>query len=506
MNELTLSQRVLIFISLSLATFMMVLDYSIANISIPYISGDLSTSVDQGTYVITSFSVGNAIGLATTGWMTKRIGDVKLFFWSIILFTIFSFICGFSISLSMLVISRFIQGLVAGPIIPLSQSLLIKTGDPEKKTRDLNIWSTIVIVAPVAGPILGGYLSYWYAWPWIFYINIPVGIFCAIAVRSLLWDRSSPVEKAPGDIPGIFLLVMFVSCFQIFLDKGQEWDWFNSLKIRWLMVGFIVAFIYLLIRELFTKHPFLKLSLFRIPSFTLSIICVMISYAIYFGTIVIVPFWLQQFMGYDAITAGLAVSTLGIAPVFLSMTTAWVMKKIKTILTLVLSFVIFAAACFYTAYFTTDVDFKHIAFSRFIFGFGFTYYISPLLAMSVQDVPDKDLPNATGIFHYFRALFGAVGTSVFTTLFLRRTIFHHERVGSLLTPFNPFTPDVNNIQTANILNNLLDQQAALLALDDAFFLMGWSFIGLMILLIGWRLRCKYRKVPEKEQKILHAGE
>lgn len=500
-TNLSFGRWVLLFVCLSLATFMMVLDYSIANISIPYIAGDLSVSTDEGTYVITSFAVGNAIGLALTGWLTKRVGEIRLMVAAIALFTLFSWACGFSIDLNMLIVNRFIQGLVAGPVIPLSQSLIIKNGAPENRTRDMAFWALIVITAPVLGPLMGGYISYWYTWPWIFYINIPIGIFCCIGIWHIKKDQESPTENVPSDIPGILLLTIFVSCLQIFLDKGQQWDWFNSNTIRILFVGYIVAFVYLLIQELGSDAPFLKLRLFKIPSFTLSIICLAISYAIYFGTIVIVPLWLQEYMGYDAIWAGIAVSALGIGPILLSAFTPGLIKKLGNLPTLILSFVVFGSACFYTAYFTTDVDVQHIAFSRFIFGLGFVVYITPLIGMCVQDISMEELPNATGIFHFIRAMVGGIGTSVFTTLFQRRTIFHHEVVGSYLTLDRPLTPQTDSIQELAGLNRLLDQQAAMLAINDAFFLMGWAFVALVALLVVWRL-IRGKRTPT-QQPVQH---
>jgi DHA2 family multidrug resistance protein len=390
----------------------------------------------------------------------------------------------------MLVICRFIQGLVAGPVIPLSQSLLIREGTPESRNKDLAIWSTIVITAPVVGPILGGYISDWYNWSWIFYINIPMGLFCAAALWTLLRHRESDIEKIPGDVLGIILLVIGVSCLQIFLDKGQEWDWFNSNKIRLLIIGTIMAFTYLIIREKWYKMPLLNLRLFSIPSFTISIICLSISYAIYFGTVVLVPLWLQEYMDYTAEWAGFAVCALGIGPIFLTMVSPRLINKFGYLLTLMASFVIFGIGCFLTTFFTTDIDLYHIALTRFIFGLGFVCYIGPLISMSVQHIAAQDLPNATGIFHFFRSMFGGIGTSVFTTLWLRRTYFHHERIGANLTPFNPVTPQAADQASLAQLNNSLDKQAAILALNDAFYLMGWLFVGLVVLLLIWHFWTK----------------
>jgi MFS transporter, DHA2 family, multidrug resistance protein len=484
-NPLPFLQRMALFVFLSLATFMIVLDYSIANVAIPYISGGLSVSNDQGTYVITSFAVGSAIGLALTGWLTKRVGEIKLMVLSIALFTFFSWTCGLSVNLEMLVIGRFIQGLVSGPIIPLSQSLILTEGTPESRNKDLSIWSLIVVAAPVVGPILGGYISDWYHWSWIFYINIPVGIVCSMGIWFIMYQRETKIERVPGDFWGIILLVIAVSCLQILLDKGEQWDWWNSRMIQTLTITSIVGFTFLIIRELWFPSPFLDLRIFANPSFLLSIICLMVSYGIYFGTIVLVPLWLQEYMEYNAEWAGLAVAALGIGPVFLALTTPKIIAKVGNVLTLIISFSFFAIGCFYTAFFTTDVDIFHIAFGRFIFGLGFVCYITPLFTMSVEGMTKSMLPNATGIFHCMRSIMGAVGTSVFTTLWIRRTIFHHERIGEMLTPYNPITPQASDPASLTLLNRSLDKQAALLAINDAFYLMSWLYVALIVLLLGW---------------------
>ncbi len=492
MTPITTIERVILFICVSLVTFMMVLDYSIANIAIPYISGDLAVSNDEGTYVITSFAVGNAIGLILTGWLTKRVGQIRLIVISTGLFTLLSALCGFSSSLGMLVVNRFIQGLVSGPIVPLSQSLLLSYGTKESRARDLAFWSTIVITAPVVGPILGGYISDYYRWSWIFYINIPFGLACMIIFWVMMKDRETATDKTPADYMGILLLALGVAALQIFLDKGQNWDWWNSHLIQILACLTVVAFTYLLIQEYWHKDPFIALRLFKIPSFTLAMACLFISYGIYFGTVVLVPLWLQEYMNYSAEKAGLAVAALGIAPTLLSFTTPLFVKWMGNAATLSISFAFFAIACFCSAFFTTEVSLGVIAGARFLFGFGFVYYISPLFGLSTEDIPPNDLPMAMGMFHFCRSMVGGIGTSVFTTLWIRRTYFHHERVGELLTRFNPMTPEATNLPSLAVLNRALDQQAAMLAMNDTFYLMGWIFSGLLAILGVWLLLPKQK--------------
>ena len=458
-------------------TLLLVLDYSIANIAIPYIAGGLAISEDQGIYVITFFAIGNAVGLAMTGWLVRQFGQVRTLLVSIALFTLFSFVCGFSFSLLMLIGSRFFQGLVAGPMIPLSQAFIIQEAPPGKKTRDIAIWSTIVITGPVLGPLLGGYISYWYNWSWIFYINIPTGIACFLILWILLRKKSSHIEKEPGDFLGMILLVIVVTCLQIFLDRGQEWDWWNSHAIRACFIGFVISSVFFVIRELGISKPFFQIRLLKRFSFSFANVLLFISYGIYFGSVVLIPLWLQEFMGYDAIRAGIAVCTLGIAPVLFSWIVPKVIQKVGNLVTEIISYLFFGISAVYVAFaFTTDIDLGHIGFSRFLMGCGFIFYITPLIQISIADIAPQELASATGIFHFFRALSGGVGASLFTTLWQRRTIFHHERIGSTVTAFNPMTPESSDLSSLQMLNDSLDQQASVLALNDAFYFMGWLYV------------------------------
>src|SRR6185295_10859457 len=241
-------------IALSLATFMNVLDTSIANVSIPAISGDLGVSPDQGTWVITSFGVANAISLPLTGWLTRTFGQVKLFIWSVTLFTIASFLCALAPSLELLILFRVLQGAVAGPMMPLSQALLLSSYPKAKAGAALGMWSITTLVAPVVGPVLGGWITDNISWPWIFYINVPVGIFSGLATWFIYKSRETPTSSLPIDKVGVFLLVLWVGALQVMLDKGKDLDWFNSSQIVTLAVVAVVGFTIFLVWELTEKH------------------------------------------------------------------------------------------------------------------------------------------------------------------------------------------------------------------------------------------------------------
>jgi len=244
---LTGSPLILGTLALSLAVFMNVLDSSIANVSIPAISGDMGVSPQQGTWVITSFAVSNAISVPLTGWLTMRFGQVRLFISSILLFMLASFLCGIAPSIEILIAARVVQGAVAGPMIPLSQSLLLASYPPAKSGMALAFWGMTTLVAPIMGPLLGGWISDNYTWPWIFYINIPIGLFAAWATWSIYKTRESKVVRLPIDKIGLALLIIWVGSLQLMLDKGKELDWFNSGEIILLTAIAVVGFIYFVI-------------------------------------------------------------------------------------------------------------------------------------------------------------------------------------------------------------------------------------------------------------------
>jgi MFS transporter, DHA2 family, multidrug resistance protein len=488
---LTGVKRILSLVALSLATFLIVLDYTVANVSIPYIAGDLGVSYDQGTYVITSFAVGNAIVLPISGWLTKRVGSIRLLLSSLLLFVLFSWICGVTESFSLLIVGRFLQGFVAGPLIPLSQSLIVSTNPPEKKNNVLAFWSMIVIAAPVIGPLLGGWISFDYTWPWIFYINIPFGLLSAFLVYLTLRDFESTTEKKPLDFAAFFLLAIAVTSLQIILDKGEQFDWWNSNIIRTLSVLTVLGFSYLIVWEKNHPHPLIDLNLFKIKSYMVSIVFITVMYAMYFGSVVLIPLWLQSNMGYNAIWAGIAVAPIGIAPFLFSAFTGLLVTRFGYLKLLFVCFLLFSLSSFYTAYFDTSVDIWHIWYSRFLTGCGILFFITPLFALSIQDIKSEALPSATGIFHFFRAMSGGIGTSIFTTLWMRRTAYHHERTGSALTQTSESTNQylvqaeslgLKGKKALVFLNEMLTDQAAMLALNDCFYVMGWLFLLLIFLL------------------------
>ncbi|MGA8706090.1 MAG: DHA2 family efflux MFS transporter permease subunit, partial [Steroidobacteraceae bacterium] len=305
-------------LALALGTFMQVLDTSIANVSIPTIAGDLGVSSDQGTWVITSFAVSNGVSVPLTGWLMQRFGVVRTFVLSVLAFTIASLLCGLSWSLPSLLAFRVLQGAVSGPMIPGSQALLLMIFGPARRGVALAIWSVTALVGPIAGPVLGGYISDNYSWPWIFLINVPVGIFSVLVCWRMLRSQETATRKLPVDVVGIGLLAVWVGALQIMLDKGKDLDWFNSTTIVVLGLVALVGFVAWLIWELTEETPIVDLSLLKSRSFLVGTVALCLGYAIFFGNVVLMPLWLQEQIGYTATWAGLVAAPSGVVAVLLS--------------------------------------------------------------------------------------------------------------------------------------------------------------------------------------------
>lgn len=484
-------------IALSLCTFMQVLDYSIANVSIPYISGDLAISVNDGTWVITMFAVGNAIALPLTGFFTKRFGSIRVMVISVALFTLFSWLCGMSFNITMLVVMRFIQGFVAGPLIPLSQSLMIVTFPKEKKNLALALWNMVAVVGPIAGPILGGWITYNYSWPWIFFINIPIGIFCAFVIRRLYKSRESETEKIKVDVMGLVFLAFAVSSLQIILDQGQQLDWWRNNLIRILTVVSVATFTFFFIWEFMSKNPLMDLRLFRNRNFAIGTGLTSLSYMVLFGVIVVSPLWLQESMGYTAQVAGLAVSTMGILPFFTVILVAKIMDRFRLRNLVILSFMCYGATLFYFSTFTTAVSFEVIATSRLYLGLGICCWLAPLTAITFARVPIEKLAMGQGVFHFWRILMGGVGTSIFVTLWERRGTYHHSNLVDSINPFNPTSKslfadlkglNITDEKALTVIDSIAWKQAMMLSLNDIFWLGGWTFIFLIVLAFFFKRR------------------
>jgi DHA2 family multidrug resistance protein len=476
-------------LAVSLATFMNVLDSSIANVAIPTISGNLGVSVDEGTWVITLFAAANAISIPLTGWLSQRLGQVRLFVGAILMFSFASWLCGVAPTLPVLLAARVLQGLAAGPLVPLSQALLLGTFAKEKSASALSLWAMTATVGPIAGPALGGWITDSYSWSWIFYVNIPVGLFAAGVIWMIYRERELPTRRLPIDLVGLLSLVAWVGSLQIMLDKGKDLDWFSSPMICALAIFALVSFVFFLIWELTDDRPIVDLRLFTGRNFLGGTIAISVAYAVFFGNLVLLPQWIQGYLGYRSVDAGLATAPLGIFAVMLAPVMGKIMPKVDARILATLAFLGFSGVFFMRSHYTTGIDLYTLVLPTLLQGIPTALFFVPLTAIILSGLPPEKIPAAAGLSNFVRIFAGAVGTSLLTTGWNNRTIEHHARLAEQLSIYNPsFMESVVTLQkTLNVdLNKALasmeismNAQAAMLGLNDMF----WLSAGIFILII-----------------------
>jgi len=475
-------------IALSAATFMNVLDTSIANVSLPAIAGDLGVSANQGTWVITSFAVANAIAVPLTGWLSQRFGQVRLFVGSVILFVIASFLCGLAPNMATLIAFRALQGFVAGPMIPLSQSLLLASYPKALAGLAMAMWAITTLVAPVTGPLLGGWITDNVNWPWIFYINIPVGVIAAVTSWGIYRKRESVIHKLPIDRVGLALLVVWIGALQIMLDTGKEHDWFHSGLVVTLGVVAVVGFAFFVAWELTDDHPVVDLRLFKRRNFWAGTIATAIGYGLFFGNIVILPLWLQQYMGYTATDAGMVMAPVGLFAIILSPVVGKLTGKVDPRRFASFAFVVFALVLWMRSRFNTQADFATLMIPTIVQGVAMAFFFIPLITITLSGLPPDRIPAASGLTNFARITAGAFGTSIATTVWENRAALHHTQLAESVNAGSPATQQVmaglaasglSPEQVLGQINRLVDQQAFMLAANDIFWVSAILFLALI---------------------------
>jgi DHA2 family multidrug resistance protein len=475
-------------VALALGTFMQVLDTSIANVSIPTIAGNLGVSVDQGTWVITSFAVANGVSVPLTGWLMQRFGVVRTFVVSVALFTIASLLCGLAWSLPSLIAFRVLQGAVSGPMIPGSQALLINVFGPNKRTTALSIWSITTLVAPIAGPLLGGYISDNYVWPWIFLINVPIGLFCAWMCWTNLKSQETPTRKIPIDRIGLALLFVWVGALQIMLDKGKDLDWFNSPLIVALLIVTVVAFAAWLIWELTEQHPIVDLSLFKSRSFALGTVAMCLGYAVFFGNIVLMPLWLQSNLGYTATWAGLVSAPSGITAILTSMMMGRLMRRFDPRVLAASAFALFAFSYFMRSQLTADSSYFVFMAPQLVQGLAMGLFFVSMLAVAFDGLPAHKVPAASGLSNFLRITAAGFATSLTTTFWDRREALHQSQLADTVTPYAPAYQEalrqlhqlgLSDQGAAGAITQGMIGQSYLLSSLDLFYISAWLSVLLI---------------------------
>ncbi|WP_404710341.1 DHA2 family efflux MFS transporter permease subunit [Sphingomonas sp. MMS24-J13] len=474
--------------ALAVANFMVVLDTTIANVSVPHISGSLGIAGSQGTWVITSYAVAEAICVPLTGWLTNRFGSVRVFFFSTAGFAIFSLLCGLSGSLAMLVVCRIGQGFCGGPIMPLTQTLMLRIFPPKSRAQASGLWAMTTVVGPVLGPVLGGLISDNWSWNWIFFINLPVAALCLTATWKLLRNVETATRKLPIDTVGLALLVVWIGALQVMLDLGRDHDWFADGFIVKLGLVAVIGFAAFLAWELTQPNPIVDLRVFRHRGFTVSVISLSVSFAVFFSVTVLVPQILQNNFRYTATWAGYASAPLGIAAIILSPVVAMLTTKVDSRALVCFGIVWMGMTCWMRSRWNTDADFWTLALPQLVQGVGIPFFFVPVTAIALAAVDPAETAGAAGLMNFLRTMSGAIATSLITSMTDDQTrIARTELVGTLNSgpTVAALSADGSPLDQARaMIDTVVDGQAAMLASNHIFLLSAVLMAGSALVIWG----------------------
>jgi len=468
-------------VMLAIANFIAVLDMTIANVSMASIAGSLGISSSQGTWVITSYSVAEAIVVPLTGWLAARFGAVRVFTTAMMLFGVFSALCGFSGSLSMLVFGRIMQGLSGGCLMPLSQTLLTRIFPKERAPAAMALWAMTTLVAPVLGPILGGWICDNLSWPFIFFINVPIALGCAPLIARTLARFESVKIKAPIDVVGLILLVIFVGALQLMLDLGKEHDWFASVEIRALAAIAIIGFLAFLAWELTDSNPIVDLKVFRHRGFTAAVFTLSLGYGSMFGANVLTPLWLQSYMGYTSTWAGMTTAWSGTTAVLMAPVAGLMMaKKLDPRRIVFFGLMWIAAVMLLRTYVTMDVTYWQIAIPLILMGFGLPLFFVPLTTLALGSVDEHETASGAGLQNFLRTMSGAITTSLVTTAWDDKATTAHaelaglaDRNGDVVRTLS--ASGMSHEAAVNQLNGMVQSQSVMIATNQLMFVVAIAF-------------------------------
>ncbi len=429
----------MIAVSVMLATFMEVLDTSIASVALPYIAGSLSATNDEATWVLTSYLVANAVVLPASTWFSLKFGRKRFLVTCIVIFTVSSFACGAATSLWMILLARAVQGAGGGALQPLSQAILLESFPPDKRGAALAVFALGVVVAPVLGPTLGGYLTDVYSWRWAFYINIPIGILAILLIMRFVEDPSYIKNAKPGKIDGIGLglLAVWLGALQIILDKGQEDDWFGATWIRWATLILVVGFVAFIVRQLTHDKPLVDLRVFRHRNFLIGCILIAIFGASLYGLITLLPLFYQELLGYTAYAAGWAVSPRGVGAILAMPIIGILTSKIDNRYLIAAGFLMFAISGLWFGQVDLEISQWSFLWAIILSGFGSGSVFVPLSAVTVAGLRNEEIGNASGLYNLFRNVGGSIGISLVNTIVARHEQLHQNELVHSLTPSSP---------------------------------------------------------------------
>ncbi len=461
---------------LSTANFMVVLDTTIANVSIPHIAGSLGSSASQATWTITSYAVADAITVVLSGWLARRFGGLRTFVAALIGFTFFSILCGLSVTLDMLIVARIGQGLCGGPLIPLSQTLMMRIYPPDKIAQGMSYWTLTTMLGPVLGPVAGGLISDGLSWHWIFLINLPFAILCLIGVRMLLRSAENETARVPIDRIGLVLMILWIGSMQIVLDRGREHDWFADPTVLTLGIVSVIAFAAFIIWELTEEHPVVDLRVCRHRSFVIAVSCFTLGYGSFYAGIVVIPQWMQLSLGYTATYAGYATCVTGLASFAMSQFPPKALRYIDARLMVTLGMFWMGCGTLLRTEWTSQADFWTLLIPQAVMGLAIPFFFTTLISIAFSPIPPKEAASAAGLFAFMRTMGLAFGTSLSLTYWDDQAkVAGSELAGKVNSEA------ATNMLTANgfsfeqsrvIIAQLVDKEAITLATDKIFLVTG----------------------------------
>ncbi|HEY8608369.1 MAG TPA: DHA2 family efflux MFS transporter permease subunit [Noviherbaspirillum sp.] len=474
-------QLVLAALLLAAANFIVVLDTTIANVSVPNIAGGLGASASQGTLVITSYAVAEAITVPLTGWLANRFGTVRVFITSMVLFGLFSVLCGLAPSLGALVVFRIMQGLAGGPLMPLSQTILLRIFPKEKAPMAIGLWSMTTLVAPILGPVLGGKICDQLSWHYIFLINAPIAAACAYFGWQMLKRYETEILKTKIDAVGLGLLIIWISALQIMLDEGRDLDWFASTEITVLAIVAAIGFAAFMIWELTEKQPIVDLRVFRHRGYTMSVLTISLAFGAFFGSTVLTPQWLQTYMGYTATQAGYVTALSGVLAVIAAPFAAKLSAKWDPRALVFFGVVWLGAFTLLRTDATTEMTFWQIGSLLLLQGVGLPFFFVPLTGLALSSVDEPETASAAGLMNFVRTVSGAFATSLVTTVWGNQITRNHAELAGLTDA----SGDTMRMMTESgmamdqaraMLDQLVQAQSVMLATNQVFLWAGLAFI------------------------------
>jgi DHA2 family multidrug resistance protein len=465
---------------LAMANFLAILDTTIANVSVANIAGSLGTSTSQGTYVITSYAVAEAISVPLTGWLASRFGSMRVFVTCFVLFGVFSALCGVATSMNMLVVFRVLLGFCGGPMMPLSQTLMMRIYPKNKNHVAIGIWSMTTLIAPILGPILGGILCDQYSWHYIFLMKAPFAIIAGIMCWNMLRQYETSSKKLHIDRVGLGLLIISVAALQIMLDEGKDNDWFSSHEIITLAIIAIIGFSSFLIWELTEKAPIVNLKVFRHRGYSVSMVALFLGYGAFFGTAVLTPMWLQQNMGYTATIAGYATASMGILAVLVAPMAANLTTKLDPRALTCFGILWLGGWTFYRSFGAMDMTFSQISLPQLFEGLGMPMFFVSLTALALGSVNENEMESAAGLMNFIRTMGGAIATSTVNTSWDDQIRYIHAELSGLtdsmgIATNNMINSGVNSDLSRVIIDNVLYGQSVMMATNKIFMVIAAIF-------------------------------